>query len=137
MSLPATLRGKTSLVLTDSQCCPTSRDIPTGVGFQLTKWKNELLDEMLMGLSNEINGPGKLKDRLLPPSCLQTRQKLCCLVPWTVMSMTCTVFCKLNSYHKTVTVYRQTEFHGTLMAKTKHFWRQNPLPFISQVDNSK
>lgn len=61
MSSPITFRGKTSLVLTDSQSCPTSRDIATSFGFQFMK---ELLDETLMGLSNEIKGPGKLKDRL-------------------------------------------------------------------------
>lgn len=66
MSLPITLRGKTSLVLTDSQSCPTSTDIATSVGFQLMKGRKELLDETLMGLNNEINGPGKIKDRLPP-----------------------------------------------------------------------
>lgn len=57
---------KISLVLTDSLSCPTSRAIATGFGFQLMKGKKEFLDETLMGLSNEINGPGKLKDRLPP-----------------------------------------------------------------------
>lgn len=66
MSLPITLKGKTSLVLIDFQSCPPSRDIATSLGFQLMKGKKELLDETLMGLSNKINRPGKLKDRLPP-----------------------------------------------------------------------
>lgn len=63
MPLLLTLRGEANLVLTDSQSCAVSRDTATNVGFQLMKGKRELLGEMLVGLKNEINGPGKPKDR--------------------------------------------------------------------------
>lgn len=63
MHLLLTPRGEASLVLVDSQSCAVSRDTATNVGFQLMKGKRELLGEMLVGLRNETNGPGKPKDR--------------------------------------------------------------------------
>lgn len=43
-----------------------SRHTATSAGFHLMKGKRELLSEMLLGHSSEINGPGKPKEMLSP-----------------------------------------------------------------------